>query len=141
HPGSAGPFALGPQPGWPEGAKVRTKVTGPDGVMRYMYGASIDLAAGPGPSRQLPEHVLDARTLKEMRDAGVFHYGDQSFTPEKLGRGGGGEVANLGGGASGAWGTEAGHQATAEGRGAKRVTDMEWFGRSEGVPKEEIRRL
>ena len=126
--GRAGSIEPGPQADWPKfakegGATARMAVTGPDGEIRYFYTKGADVASGPGPNRRLPESVLDSATLKRMQDAGVFAFGDQGFHEGSVKSG---EIANIGAGAAGAWGSEAAANKLDE-HGA-RVNDVEWIG-------------
>jgi len=112
-------------PGWAEGANLRFPVRGPDGQTRYIYAKGADLAAGPGPARDLPETVLAQAVREQMIAEGAFFYGDQGFDARSIRPGA--DVANYGAGASGAWGTEAAF------RNARWV---EWIGRAStrGMP-------
>ena len=97
-------------------------VVGPDGVTRYMYSKSIDLAAGPGAPRQLGDDVLHPDVKAAMMRDKAFVMGDQSLTGGEIFHGG--DVLNYGGGASGAWGTEA-----SAGAGGK-AGSVEWLARA-----------
>ncbi len=128
--GKSGGIEPGPGADWPQfakdgGANTRMKVTGPDGKERYFYSKQTDVAVGPGPSRKLPPHVLDAETMQRMIDAKAFAFGDQGFASTSVGEG---AIANIGAGASGAWGSEA---TGATIRDGKRANQVEWIGATE----------
>ncbi|HET9986895.1 MAG TPA: hypothetical protein VFQ65_00205, partial [Kofleriaceae bacterium] len=126
--GTSGSLEPGPKPEWPAwaregGANARMEVTDPDGTKRYFYTKQADVASGPGPNRRLPESVMDADTMKRMKDAKAFAFGDQAFGSESVKPG---EVANIGAGAAGAWGSEAAAHRLDE--NGVRVNDVEWIG-------------
>jgi hypothetical protein len=125
--GKAGSLEPGPQDDWPQfakdgGATVRTPVVGPDGEVRYFYSKGIDVAAGPGPNRRLPTSVMDDATFDAMMNDRAIGFGDQAFQSDTVRPG---EIANYGGGASGAWvGEAAGKVRNPDGT---RASDIEWM--------------
>ena len=132
--GKVGLIEPGPQPDWPAfaregGATTRYQVTDPDGTVRYVYAKQTDVASGPGPNRKLADEVLDPVTLQRMIDEGAFAFGDQAFGADTLGRTG--EIANIGPGASGAWGTEA--AASRRTPDGQRANSVEWIGVNPGL--------
>ncbi|MDB4957898.1 MAG: hypothetical protein JWO36_5467 [Myxococcales bacterium] len=126
--GKVGPIESGPDSTWPDfakngGATARFAVTGPDGQVRYFYTKATDLAGGPGPNRKLPDHVMSPETLEAMKKAGAFAFGDQGFNDSSVKPG---EIANIGAGAAGAWGSEAAASKT-KSDGSK-ANQVEWIG-------------
>lgn len=123
YPGQCGAVEAKDPATWPQwaldsGANVRIPVMGPDNQLRYFYAKGVDVAAGPGPARQLKPNVLDPATLKKMQEGKAFFFGDQSFTGNEIQPGD--NVVNYGGGASAAWGTEA---------ASKNAASVDWVAR------------
>ena len=129
---------------WPadrSDATVRLLVRGEDGY-RFIYAKNVDLASGPGPSRDLGpyrprdtgdfpiqdaaralvnESIVSEQTMQQMFGDNRFHIGDQAFSPASVTRGE--SVAIYGGGASAAWAAQASRL------GAGPDAEVNWYGR------------
>ncbi len=97
---------------WPDGAKVRLSVKDEHGNTMYVYANQVDLAGGPGPSRQLRTHdhgagqdaQISPELYAKLKSEGKIVSSDQGFDPKTIAPGE--DVVVFGAGASGAWGSE-----------------------------------